>query len=159
MKKRCEGEGNFVLWPLMLEAHSTLIEAVERELEAVGGVPLGWYDVLAQLALAPEHRLKMNELADSVLLSKSGVTRLVDRMERAELIERATCPTDRRVVYAQLTERGKELFDTASPVIQATIERRFTSLLTDVEARAMRNALDKVLDVEAEPGEQDSVAG
>src|SRR5687767_8296809 len=103
-------------WRLFLKAHSTLVEILDHELQTEKGLPLTWFDVLVRLASEEDGRLAMNVLADSVLLSKSGVTRLVDRMERAGLLERTACPTDRRVTYATLTAKGRKAFDEAAPI-------------------------------------------
>jgi DNA-binding MarR family transcriptional regulator len=159
MKKRCELPGDFEAWAMLLVTHGTLVEALERDLDVIGGLPLTWYDVLAQLALAPNHQLKMNELADSVLLSKSGVTRLVDRMERAGLITREPCATDRRVVYATLTDEGRKLWDKASPIHRKGVRERFTSLLTSEEVGAIKSAFEKVLDALDEPETRQRAAG
>ena len=148
MNKRCErgDDDRFVVWTMLLETNSVLVDLLEAELDEVGGLPLTWYDVLAQLEMSAGHRLTMKELSRSVLLSKSGITRLVDRMERAGMIERTPCPSDRRVVYAQVTDEGRSLFKKASPVHLRGIERHFTRHLTSDEARVMRAALAKILD-------------
>jgi DNA-binding MarR family transcriptional regulator len=145
MRKRCESTGRFETWIMLLVAHSTVVEALERDFEAIGGLQLSWYDVLAQLALAPDHKLRMNELADSVLLSKSGITRLVDRMERSGLIKREACATDRRVINATLTEKGRKLYEKASPIHRKGVEEYFTRWLTETEVKSLRSAFDKVL--------------
>ena len=133
-------------WRLFLRAHSTLIETLDRELQASKGLPLTWFDVLVRLASEQDGRLAMHELADRVLLSKSGVTRLVDRMERAGLIERTACPTDRRVTYATLTEQGKKAFDDAAPIAYRGVEEHFSAVLTRSEMETIRSALAKICD-------------
>lgn len=147
MNKRCENpdDDRFVLWPLLLETHAALLDLLEGELDETGGLPLTWYDVLVQLEMSPDRRLTMKELSRAVLLSKSGITRLVDRMERAGMIERDACLADRRVVYAKVTARGRAVFKEASPVHHRGIERHFTRFVTKEEARAMKTALGKVL--------------
>ncbi|HET7483602.1 MAG TPA: MarR family transcriptional regulator [Actinomycetota bacterium] len=147
MKKACErpDDDKFTAWPLLLEAHGLLVEELEKALVAQGGPPLAWYDVMVQLSSAPEGMLPMKELAESVLLSKSGVTRLVDRMAAAGYVTRDSCPTDRRVVYAKLTDRGREVFDSVRPQHLDDVRRLFTDHLTDTEARAIKNALMKIV--------------
>ena len=159
MNRRCErsDDDRFVVWTMLLETNSALVDLLEAELEEIGGLPLTWYDVLAQLEMAPDHRLTMKELSRSVLLSKSGITRLVDRMERAGMIERTPCPSDRRVVYAHVTDEGRSLFKKASPVHLRGIESHFTRHLTSEEARVMRTALGKILDA-ARASDQDAEA-
>src|SRR5438105_5022694 len=95
--------GHLASWLALLQAHSVVVEAVEREMQRDVGLPLAWFDVLIQLANAPDGRLRMQDLARSVLLSKSGLTRLVDRLVDAGLVGRAACEGDRRVTYAVLT--------------------------------------------------------
>ena len=115
--KACEkpGDVRFASWPLLLEAHAALVDQLEGALKRRGGPPLAWYDVMVQLSSAPDGALPMKELADSLLLSRSGATRLVDRMEAAGYVERDSCATDRRIVYARLTPRGRAVFDEVRP--------------------------------------------
>ena len=133
-------------WRLFLKAHSALIETLDRELQADKGLPLTWFDVLVRLAADKDGRLPMHQLADQVLLSKSGVTRLVDRMERAGLLERTACPTDRRVTYATITEAGRKAFDDAAPLAYRGVQEHFTAFLAPAEMEAMRLALQKICD-------------
>ena len=88
-------------------SHASLVRDLDRELEESHGLPLTHYEVLLHLANAPDDRLRMSDLAGSVLLSQSGVTRLVDRIEKAGLVVREPCPEDRRVLYARLTDVGQ----------------------------------------------------
>lgn len=133
-------------WSLFLQTHRRVLDQLADELEAQRGLSLPWYDVLIQLYKAPEHRLRMNDLAGSVLLSKSGLTRLIDRMEKAGLVERASCPSDRRGWFAVLTPRGEEVFKEAAPVHLDGIARHFTDHLTPNEARAMVDAFERILE-------------
>src|ERR1700712_6009675 len=93
-------------WRGFLNAHAHVIRRLEAELEAEQSMPLANYDVLVQLAEAPDHALRMSELATSVLLSRSGLTRLVDRLEREGLVERQACADDARGTLAVLTPGG-----------------------------------------------------
>src|SRR5918997_6629078 len=102
-------------WRGMLRAHTALVRALDAELEAAHDLPLSHYDVLIYLRAAPGRRLRMAELANSVLLSRSGVTRLVDRLEREGLIERDACTDDGRGLFAVLTDKGDELLSRARP--------------------------------------------
>lgn len=153
MKRACEKPGDkaFSVWPLLLEAHALLVDRLERDLECNGGPPLSWYDVMVQLSAAPDSRLSMRELADRVLLSKSGVTRLVDRMADAGYVARDSCAEDRRIVYAKLTDKGREIFDQVSPGHISDVERHFSSLFTDEEARIVTEALEKVVSAARNP--------
>ena len=148
MNKACQrtDDAGMVVWTMLLEAHATLVDVLEAELAEVGGLPLTWYDVLVQIEMSDEGRLTMKDLSRSVLLSKSGITRLVDRMEKAELIRREACPADRRVVYARSTAKGKRLFELAAPLHLKGVREHFSRHLTADEARALKSALGKILD-------------
>src|SRR5262249_11335051 len=84
------------VWRMFLRAHASIAGRLERDLVAEHGLPLAWYEVLLQLAEAPGQRLRMTDLAERVLLSRSGLTRLVDRLVAEGLVERAACPSDAR---------------------------------------------------------------
>jgi DNA-binding MarR family transcriptional regulator len=147
-------------WPLFLRAHAVLLEILDHELQSERSLPLTWFDVLVQLASRDDGRLPMHDLADRVLLSKSGVTRLVDRMERAGLIERIACPTDRRVVWAQLTATGRETFDDAAPVAYRGVREHFTSALNANEIEALESGLAKIVaGLTSQPEAQRAAAG
>jgi DNA-binding MarR family transcriptional regulator len=132
-------------WSLFLRAHAVLVEALDAELQRKRGLPLSWFDVLTALAQAPRGRMRMNELGEAVLLSKSGVTRLVDRMESAGLLTRCACPTDRRVVYAALTPAGRAALRGAARIAARGVEDHFSRHLTRGEQRALVSALRKLL--------------
>jgi DNA-binding MarR family transcriptional regulator len=136
-------EDRLAVWAAFLRAHSVLTASLERELVAERGLSLAWYEVLLQLRRAGGE-LRMQELARSVLLSKSGLTRLVDRMEAAELVARRSCPTDRRGTFVTLTEEGRRAFRAAAPVHLRGIEEHFTSRLDDDDRRALAAVLDKL---------------
>jgi len=131
-------------WRALLQSHSALIALLGKELEAEAGLPLSQYEVLVYLNGAPEGRLRMNDLARSLLLSKSGVTRLIDRMGAAGLVERAACEEDRRVTYAAITSAGELALGTAAPVHIRGIEEHFSRYLDAEEARVMATTLLKV---------------
>ncbi len=132
-------------WMALLQTHATVVGALEETLEAKRNLPLPWFEVLVQLTAQPDGRLPMQELARSVLLSKSGVTRLVDRMADAGLVLREACASDRRVVYATATARGRALMAEAMPVFVDGFERGFSRHLTMSDAKALRELLQKVL--------------
>src|SRR5437899_171102 len=97
-------ENELAVWRSFLTAHAVVIRRIEHELAATGTIPLTWYDVLIELYEAPDNRMRLHELADAVVLSRSGLTRLLDRLERAGLIEREIAEADRRGAYAVLTD-------------------------------------------------------
>ncbi len=121
------------------------MNVLEDELKCARGLPLTWFDVLAQLHDAPGNRLRMKELADSIMLSKSGLTRVVDRMVGADLVGRESCPSDRRGYEAVLTATGRKAFEEAHPVHLEGIERHFSCHFSDDEAQALSQALAKLL--------------
>lgn len=132
-------------WRRFLEAHAALVGILEQELKDREDLPLTWYDVLLHLNEAEDHRLRMQDLADAVLLSKSGLTRLVDRMESAGLVERADCPTDRRGTFAVLTGAGRATLERTAPTHLQGIAEHFASQLSDDEAAALEAAFDRIL--------------
>jgi DNA-binding MarR family transcriptional regulator len=128
----------------LMRAHEAVLDQVEMDLEGALGLPLAWHEVLVRLARAPDGRLRMAELARSVLLTKSGFTRLADRMEEAGLIARAACPTDRRGTFALITEEGQATLARSDPVVTDAVERRLGNHLTAAERAVLRRALDKL---------------
>jgi DNA-binding MarR family transcriptional regulator len=117
----------------------------ETELEAEGLVSLADFDVLAQLARAPERRLRMSELADVIVLSRSGMTRRIDRLQAAGLVRRDECVADRRGAFAALTEAGLAALDRTRPTHVRGVEQHFISRLTADELDALRSTLSKLL--------------
>ncbi|MBI1877180.1 MAG: MarR family transcriptional regulator, partial [Chloroflexi bacterium] len=103
-------------WRGFIKSHATLIAAIDRQLVEANCLPLHWYDVLIELVEAPEQRLRMHELATRVVLSRSGLTRLIDRLEQEGLLRREPDSTDRRGAFAILTERGREALQQSWPV-------------------------------------------
>lgn len=137
-------EAQLAAWRAFLRAHATVMDRLDRELQAAEGLPLTWYEVLLHLAQAPGHHLRLSELADRLLLSRSGLSRLVDRMEQAGLIERETCQSDRRGAFALLTEEGRARFRRAAPVHLRGVHQHFSGLLTDEEVAAVRAGMERV---------------
>ena len=138
-------------WRAFLNAHASVVAAIERELAAGGFVPLTWYDVLVALWEAPEHRLRLHELARAVVLSRSGLTRLVDRLEGAGLLRREPCADDRRGAYAVLTLDGEATLRRTWPVYARGIVAHFARHLSDDEARTLAEALGRVWAATGEP--------
>jgi DNA-binding MarR family transcriptional regulator len=134
----------FNAWGAFLTAHAALDPILNRELEAACGLPLRWFDVLTQLHLTPHKRLSMTELASAVLLSKSGLTRLVDRIEEAGLVQRASAPGDRRSLLIVLTPSGEKTLKRAAPIHEDSIRRHFGAYIRDDEAPAVEAALARI---------------
>ncbi|WP_300010090.1 MarR family transcriptional regulator [Pseudonocardia sp.] len=133
-------------WRAFLRAHATITRALESELVTEQALSLAAYDVLVQLAEAPDRRLRMTELADAVLLSRSGVTRLVDRMERAGLVCRSRVENDGRGVAAELTEAGLRRLRTASRTHLAGVLRHFVARLDADDLRALERISRRLAD-------------
>ena len=124
-------------WKGLLRVHASLMKSLDAELEATHRLPLSSYEVLIQLADAPDHKMRMCDLADSVLLSRSGMSRLVDRLERDGLLERAACPNDARGSFAVLTPAGHELISAARPTHHEGVRRAFLSHFSEEELRQL----------------------
>lgn len=131
-------------WRGFLRVHAALVRELDRELEATHGLPLSHYEVLLHLEAAPGNRLRMSELATSVLLSQSGITRLVDRLERDGLVVREACPSDRRGLLARLTDEGLRRLREARPTHLAGIRARFLDRITDEDLRDLADLWERV---------------
>jgi DNA-binding MarR family transcriptional regulator len=116
-------------WRAFLRAHSTMLRRISLDLEEAGLPPLTWYDVLATLRDAPERRLRQVEIAERVLLSNSGLSRLIDRIESKGLVQRVQCPDDRRSLNVELTDEGQEMLDRMWPVYARGIAEDFLPAL------------------------------
>jgi DNA-binding MarR family transcriptional regulator len=124
-------------WRGLLRVHSALVKALDAELLAAHGLPLTSYEVLINLQAAPGRRRRMAELADSVLLSRSGTTRLVDRLERDGLLERDTCDSDGRGCFAVLTDQGDDLLAKARATHLEGVRTRFLNHFGPAEHEQM----------------------
>lgn len=134
------------VWRLFLRAHATVIRELESELVLERGLPLSFYDVLVQLVEAPEHRLRMTELADRVMLSRSGLTRLVDRLVRDGLVERQACEGDARGTFTVLTGAGLQRLREAAPIHLRGVEEHMTSRLSDAELAELGTLMARLLE-------------
>jgi DNA-binding MarR family transcriptional regulator len=132
-------------WRGMLRVHSALVKSLDAQLAAAHDLPLSSYEVLITLEPAPGHKLRMSELADSVLLSRSGMTRLVDRLERDGLLERDHCTADGRGCFAVLTGKGLEALTEARRTHLGGVRDRFLSQFADDELRLLATFWDRVL--------------
>jgi DNA-binding MarR family transcriptional regulator len=133
-------------WRGFLVAHSCATRRLEDELMEVHDLPLAWYDVLVQLAEAPDRRLRMSDLAGAVLLSRSGVTRLVDRLEREGLVARIKCRDDARGTFTVLTEAGLNRLRDASGTHLDGVRRHVTGRFTDAELETFAQLMERLLD-------------
>ena len=131
-------------WSAFLRAHARVVRELERELQAEQGMALTDYDVLVQLASADERRLRMSELAERLLLSRSGVTRLVDRLQAGGLVERMSCDSDRRGQWASLTDAGYERLRGASPTHLRGVASHFLDRLSGEELSELERTLSRL---------------
>ena len=131
-------------WRAFLRAHAVLTDTLDRELQAERDLPLPWYDVLVSLAEADTNRLRMRDLADRVMLSRSGLTRLVDRMATAGLVNREPDPDDRRGTLACITDAGMQTLRRAAPVHLRGVQEHFARHLRDDEVAVVRQALERI---------------
>ena len=140
-------------WRSFLRAHARVVRELEKELQAEQGMALTEYDVLVQLATAEGRRMRMSELADQLLLSRSGATRLIDRLVSDGLVERVMCDTDRRGQWAQPTDAGIERLRAASPTHLRGVARHFLDRFTAEELSDLERLLDRLADDRTSAGE------
>jgi DNA-binding MarR family transcriptional regulator len=139
------GPAELAAWRGMLRVHAALVKALDAELVGAHDLPLISYEVLITLDAAPGRKRRMAELADSVLLSRSGTTRLVDRLVRDGLIAREQCDDDGRGSYAVLTEQGADLLAQARATHLAGVRERFLRHFDEAELRALAAAWERVV--------------
>ena len=130
-------------WRLYLESALALIDVLDAEMKRDAGIPQRWYDVLVHLAETPDG-LRMNELAERILYSKSGLTRVIDRMEEARFVRRVRQENDRRSILVVLTDEGRTKLEQARRHHRHGIERHFGRHLADTDIKALTRALEKV---------------
>jgi DNA-binding MarR family transcriptional regulator len=132
------------VWRSFLRAHAVVTNDLERDLDADAAMPLAWYDVLLTLAQAPDRKLRMAQLADRVLLSRSGLTRLVDRLAREELVRREPSPDDARGTSTVLTQAGLRRLRDAVPAHLASVQRHWLSHFSDDELVTLGELLARI---------------
>lgn len=136
-------------WEMLLRAHAALVPTLSREVEEASGVPLSWYDVLLELSRAPEHRLRMTELGERVVLSRTRVSRIVDEMVRVGLVTKRADPDDGRASHTVLTPKGRAALRRAAPHYLRGIDLHFGSHLGPDELKAVTRGLARVLEAES----------
>ena len=130
-------------WRLFVESSLALVDVLDTELQEAAGIPQRWYDVLVHLEESPDG-IAMTELADQILYSKSGFTRLIDRMQEAELVSRVRPPNDRRSILVTITDQGTRTMQDARRHHRDGIDRHFSRHLTDTDTKALTRALEKI---------------
>lgn len=139
-------------WKALLRSHAILTRALDAELQAGEQLSLGDFDVLASLAAAPRRRLTMCDLAEAVVLSRSGLTRRIDRLQQAGLVTRARGELDGRSVEAALTDAGRERLRRARATHLGGVEKRFQSHFDEQELDTLAELLGRLIDGDEEDG-------
>lgn len=133
-------------WEVTLRTVEGLLRVFDRGFQQELDIPITWYDVLVHLAMAPEGRLRVQALADVIVLQSSGTTRLIDRIEKAGLVRREPAAEDRRGYYVVLTDEGWRVRERARSMHWADIEKNFTKYVDENELHALHSAMSKILD-------------
>lgn len=131
-------------WGALARTHAAVSQRLQEALAQGDFPPLPWYEVLAAVAEAPEQRLRMGDLAEALVITRGGLTKLVDRLIKAGLLERTFCETDRRVSYATLLPAGAELLEEMRPLVRAELAVSFTANLSVAEAEALRETMERI---------------
>jgi DNA-binding MarR family transcriptional regulator len=138
-------DAHLAAWRALLNTHSAGVRTINRLLQERGGLPLESYDVLLELYRAPDRRLRLRDLGERVVLTRSGISRLVTRLEQEGLVERGTVDQDARGVYAVLTEEGEAAFRRTWPLYAEGIQSVFASRMSEDEAQMIATVLERVL--------------
>src|SRR3954463_4026189 len=131
-------------WIAIAQTHAAVTGRLQEALTAAELPPLAWFEVLATLDRAPEQRLKMGDLAEALVITRGGLTKLVDRLIKAGLRERTFCETDRRVSYATLLPAGTELLEEMRPLVRSELASAFSANLSVEQAEQLREMLDSI---------------
>lgn len=145
-------------WQLFQRLQTRLIEAMEKEFLQAGLIPYRSYDVLVALLHAPQHQLRLSQLAEQVLLSRSGLTRMVDRLESEGYIQRSKSSQDGRGIYASLTEAGHRALQKAWPTYKTQVEKLFADPLSECERQTMRALCNRLLSAPGETSQEDDLS-
>jgi DNA-binding MarR family transcriptional regulator len=132
------------MWEGLARVHSSMTAALEHDMVPEAGMALAWYEVLLSLSRAPGGMMRYQDLARVAGITNSGASRRLDQMTKAGLIERRSCPTDRRGVFAHITARGETAFKTAHRVFLNSLERNFGASLKPGDAELISAALSKL---------------
>lgn len=131
-------------WRALTQAHAAVSGRLEEALAAADLPPLPWFETLAAISKADGERMKMGDLAEALVITRGGLTKLVDRLVKAGLIERTFCDTDRRVSYATLRPAGSELLAEMLPIVATELDSAFAANITPRQADQLRETLDRV---------------
>lgn len=143
-RRRESRDEGLATWRAFLRAHAVVTRRLERDLTEAGGLSLAELDVLITIARAPEASLRLGDLAERVLLTKSGMTRLLDRLEEDRLLERHACPSDRRQQHARLTAAGRTALRRASRPHLRAVARGFSAPVGAASRAGFRRVLERI---------------
>lgn len=138
------GDEKVQLFALLLETNARLARSLGLVLDTMCDLPLAWFEVLLQLRKAPDGRLKMNRIADAIVHSTGGTTRLIDRLEQAGLVQRQLCPSDRRAIHVAITPQGDAKLDHALGVHLDYLEQHMATRLTCDDRASLTALLTKL---------------
>ncbi|MHB2027188.1 MAG: MarR family winged helix-turn-helix transcriptional regulator [Acidimicrobiales bacterium] len=138
------GDEKVALFGLLLATNARLSKEVSSELETTCQLPLAWFEVLLRLRQAPDGRLKMTQMAEAIVHSTGGTTRLVDRLEEFQLVRREHCPNDRRAIYVAITDSGNNKLDEALDVHVNYLNKHLASRLSNQERSTLSELLTKL---------------
>jgi DNA-binding MarR family transcriptional regulator len=138
------GDEKVTLFGLLIETNARLARDLAATLEAACQLPLAWFEVLLRLRRSPDGRLKMSQMADAIVHSTGGTTRLVDRLEEVGYVRRENCPQDRRSVYVAITDAGNAKLDDALGVHLEYLEENLGSRLDETERKSLAGLLTKL---------------
>lgn len=145
MAPKWQDDEGIAAWSALLRAHASLVPAIDRELRRSTGLPLSWYDVLLELDAAPQRRLRMQELGERAVISRTRASRVVDELVAAGYVRREPNPEDKRSSFAAMTDDGRRAFRRAAPRYLDAIRRQFSGRLAPDQLRAVREALTTVI--------------
>jgi DNA-binding MarR family transcriptional regulator len=131
-------------WGALTRTHAAVTQRLQEALAQNDFPPLPWYEILATVSEAPEQRMRMGDLAEILVITRGGLTKLVDRLVKAGLLERTFCETDRRVSYATLLPAGEQMLAEMRPVIVGELQVAFSAKISTGEADSLRETLDRV---------------
>ncbi len=140
-----KSDEGILAWSAFLRAYAAVVRRIEADVEAKARLPLGWYDVLLELNAAPGRRMRMQELGEAAVLSRSRVSRIVDELVAAGLAERQPNSEDRRSAYAAITDEGRKVLRRAAPVYLTAVREHFVADLTPTQLAAVRAAMEALL--------------
>ena len=141
---KAEADPHREAWFALCRAHAGVTGRLQEALTDAGLPPLAWFEVLNIVAQAEDQRLRMGDLAGALIITRGGLTKLVDRLVKAGLLERAYCPEDRRVSYAVLTKSGRDVFEEMQPVFIGELRAAFTASLSARQTETLLDSLQRI---------------